>query len=184
VLGGGGRGAARAPYPGAPGSAENQISRRGSRRLRSDPPPIPGRASPDIIGSTDILANGTVHARNPCLEVILSRHLAAAALLALVACAHKPLATETSAAAIRGAEEAGASGVPTAALHLQLARESEDEARALAADGKKEEAVSLLLRAEADAELAAVLARADAARAATEAANAELAALRAAPLAP
>lgn len=65
--------------------------------------------------------------------------------------------TERSTSAIRGAEEVGASNVPNAALHLQLAKEGLDRAKELDAKGKKEEAVSMLSRAEADAELAVAL---------------------------
>jgi hypothetical protein len=80
------------------------------------------------------------------------------------ACAHTPLATESAAAAIRGAEEAGASKIPTAALHVQLAQEALDEAAVLARQGAHDEATSLLSRAEADAELAVALSRAESAR--------------------
>ena len=65
--------------------------------------------------------------------------------------------TEKSTSAIRGAEEVGVSYVPNAALHLQLAKEALDRAKELDAKGKKEEAVSMLSRAEADAELAVAL---------------------------
>lgn len=68
---------------------------------------------------------------------------------------------EASTSAIRAAEEVGASGVPTASLYLQLAKEGLDNARGLAANGEKEEAESMLLRAEADAELAVALSRGD-----------------------
>lgn len=85
-------------------------------------------------------------------------------LLAVSGCAKTPMSTESSTSAIRGAEEAGAGDVPTAALHVQLAKESEAEAKALDESGDKEEAASLLLRSSADAELAVVLARAEAAR--------------------
>lgn len=102
----------------------------------------------------------------------MKKLFAAGVLLAAVAgCAKQPLATETSASAIRGAEEAGAGDVPTAALHVQLAKEAEAEAKVLNEQGDEDEAVSLLLRSTADAELAVVLARADAAR--IEAAEAE-----------
>ena len=75
-------------------------------------------------------------------------------------CASRPaLRTESSTSAIRAAEEVGASGVPGAALHLQLAREELDRARGLSDRGEKDEAASQLLRAEADAELAIVLSR-------------------------
>ena len=58
----------------------------------------------------------------------------------------------------RAAEESGAEKVPKAALHLQLAKEEMANSEALAKSGKKEMAVSLLQRAEADAELAVALA--------------------------
>lgn len=70
------------------------------------------------------------------------------------------LHTESSTAAIRSAEELGASGVPQASLHLQLAKEAVDAATALNEKGEEDEAKSLLLRAEADAELAVALSRA------------------------
>ncbi len=79
---------------------------------------------------------------------------------ALVAgCATVPLRTEASTSGIRAAEEVGASQVPRAALHLQLAKEELKKAEALAADGRKEQAKSQLMRAEADAELAVALSR-------------------------
>lgn len=76
---------------------------------------------------------------------------------------------EKSEASIRGAEEVGASGVPAAKLHLQLAKDQTDTAKKMAAAGD-ERAVLVLARAESDAELALGLAReasvhADAARA-------------------
>ncbi|MFZ3208565.1 MAG: hypothetical protein WA140_06995, partial [Geobacteraceae bacterium] len=72
------------------------------------------------------------------------------------------LRTEASTSGIRAAEEAGAAKVPQASLHLQLAKEELELARGLAAKGKKDEAASMLLRAEADAELAVVLSHGDA----------------------
>ncbi|MBI2393191.1 MAG: DUF4398 domain-containing protein [Deltaproteobacteria bacterium] len=62
-------------------------------------------------------------------------------------------------AAIRAASEVGAQSDPKAALHLKLAQEQRDKAEALMKDGKNEEAEGLLMRAEADAELALALAR-------------------------
>jgi hypothetical protein len=67
------------------------------------------------------------------------------------------LRTESSTSAIRAAEEVGAKGVPRAALHLQLAKEELGRANGLAEKGDKDEAASLLMRAEADAELAILL---------------------------
>ncbi|OGQ81013.1 MAG: hypothetical protein A2289_14320 [Deltaproteobacteria bacterium RIFOXYA12_FULL_58_15] len=72
------------------------------------------------------------------------------------------LRTEASTSGIRAAEEVGASKVPQAALHLQLAKEELEHAKGWAANGDKDRAASLLLRAEADAELAVALSREDA----------------------
>lgn len=69
---------------------------------------------------------------------------------------------EASTSAIRAAEEVGAAGVPTASLYLQLAKEELENAKGLAAKGDKEEAESMLTRAQADAELAVALSRGDA----------------------
>jgi len=76
--------------------------------------------------------------------------------------AKEPLHTETSSAAIRSAEDLGATNVPQASLHLQLAKEEMQAATDLNTKGKKDEGTSLLLRAEADAELAIALSQADA----------------------
>ncbi len=69
---------------------------------------------------------------------------------------------EASTSAIRAAEEVGASNVPSASLYLQLAKEEMENAKALAAKGDKEQAESMLLRAQADGELAVALSRGDA----------------------
>lgn len=69
---------------------------------------------------------------------------------------------EASTSAIRAAEEVGASKVPSASYYLQLAKEELENARVLAASGDKEQAESMLLRAQADAELAVALSRGDA----------------------
>ena len=77
-----------------------------------------------------------------------------------VGCAGNPsLRSEASTSAISAAEAVGASEVPRASLHLQLAREELARAQVLAGKGDKDEAASQLLRAEADAELAVVLSR-------------------------
>jgi len=81
------------------------------------------------------------------------------------------LQTTTSAAAIRSAEEVGAAQVPRAALHVQMAKEATIKAQRLAKSGRNKEARSLLLRAEADAELALLLAREQAEIDQTAAAN-------------
>jgi hypothetical protein len=88
--------------------------------------------------------------------------VAAAAAAIAAGCASVPLRTEASMSGIRAAEEAGAAKVPQAALHLQLAKEELELAKGLAAKGEKEKAESMLLRSEADAELAVALSRADA----------------------
>ena len=80
----------------------------------------------------------------------------------VVGCANAPLRTESSTSGIRAAEEVGAAKIPQASLYLQLAKEEQELAKGLAAKGKKEEAASMLLRAEADAELAIVLSHGDA----------------------
>ncbi|HKA89849.1 MAG TPA: DUF4398 domain-containing protein [Haliangiales bacterium] len=64
-----------------------------------------------------------------------------------------------SEASIRAADEVGAKNVPTAALHLQFAKEQVEQAKKLIADDDNERARWVLMRAEADAELALVLAR-------------------------
>ena len=86
---------------------------------------------------------------------------------------------ESTSGAIRAAEEVGAPKVPQAALYLQLAKEQSDHAKQLIADGKQEEASSLLNRAQADAELAVALVREDNDRAAANEALERVKALRA-----
>ncbi|MCK9419998.1 MAG: DUF4398 domain-containing protein [Nitrospirae bacterium] len=102
--------------------------------------------------------------------MVLAVVVVATAIIA--GCASAPLRTEASTSGIRAAEEAGAAKVPQASLHLQLAKEELDRAKELSAKGEKEMAASMLLRAEADAEMAVALSRGDAekseARAAVE----------------
>ncbi len=76
-------------------------------------------------------------------------------------CASTPLQTDASTSAIRAAEEVGAADVPKASLHLQLAKEELERAIDLASKDEKAMAESMLLRAEADAELAVLLSRED-----------------------
>jgi hypothetical protein len=92
--------------------------------------------------------------------VIFAVAIAAIAIVAGCASA-PPLRTEASTSGIRAAEESGAAKVPQASLHLQLAKEELELAKGLAAKGEKEEASSMLSRAEADAELAVVLSHGD-----------------------
>jgi regulator of protease activity HflC (stomatin/prohibitin superfamily) len=80
------------------------------------------------------------------------------------------LNSESSVAAIRSAEELGAHEVPQAALYLELAKEELADAQALDAKGQEAEAASLMLRAEADAELAVALSRGETERVAAQAA--------------
>lgn len=87
--------------------------------------------------------------------------LALAGATMLAACATVPLRSESTTSEIRAAQEVGAPGVPTAALHLQLAKEELASAEALSASGDDDEAESMLERAHADAELAVALSRHD-----------------------
>jgi hypothetical protein len=68
---------------------------------------------------------------------------------------------EESTSAIRAAEDAGASKVASASLYLQLAKEELENAKGIAAKGNKEEAESMLLRAQVDGELAVALSHSD-----------------------
>ena len=104
--------------------------------------------------------------------------MAVVATAIVAGCANAPLQTGASTSGIRGAEEAGAAKVPQASFHLQLAREELEHARELAAKGKKEEAQSMLLRAEADAELAVTLSHEDAEKSEAMAAVARVRQLR------
>ena len=85
-------------------------------------------------------------------------------------CTSVPLRTEAATSGIRAAEEAGAAKVPQASLHLQLAKEELELAKGLAAKGEKENAAAMLLRAEADADLAVALSRGDAEKSEAQAA--------------
>jgi hypothetical protein len=60
-------------------------------------------------------------------------------------------------AALRAASEMGAQSNPRASLHLKLAQDQMARADALQKDGKEAEASWMMLRADADAELALVL---------------------------
>jgi hypothetical protein len=101
---------------------------------------------------------------------LLSAALAALALS--VACSSNPkppteqLAATT--ASERAATEVGATEVPQAALHLQLAKEQTEHAQLLIKKGENTRAQSMLERAQADAELALAMARAEQERAAAQ----------------
>jgi hypothetical protein len=62
-------------------------------------------------------------------------------------------------ASIRAAREVGAEQSPDAALQLKMANDRLQRAQSLSADGENESAAKLLEEAEADAELALLLAR-------------------------
>lgn len=66
---------------------------------------------------------------------------------------------ESSSASIRAAEEVGAAHTPQAALHLQLAQEQFSAARKMDDPDDRDHADRLLMRSQADAELALALAR-------------------------
>jgi len=81
--------------------------------------------------------------------------------LGIVGCVSAPVPPDrnpSTEASIRGAEEAGANGVPAARLHLQMAKDQETEAQKLTAKGD-DRARLALARSQADAELALGLAR-------------------------
>ena len=71
-------------------------------------------------------------------------------------------ATVETIAAVRGAEMAGASSDPNAALHLAYAKDEIAQARQLIADGANRRATFVLARAKSDADLAFVLSKASA----------------------
>jgi hypothetical protein len=107
--------------------------------------------------------------------------LGLAALSFGVGCAGTPVPHErvaSSAAAIRAAQEVGAANQPQAELHLKLARDQAERAKALIESGDNERAVLVLMRAEADAELAIVLAKESTARAEAQQAMAQVQTLK------
>jgi hypothetical protein len=83
-----------------------------------------------------------------------------------------------SEAAIRAALEVGAEDTPQAALHLKMARDQVRSAKALMVEHENDRARHLLRRAEADANLAIALAKEDAAKQETLAAERKLETLR------
>ena len=86
----------------------------------------------------------------------------------------------TAEAAIRGGIEINANASPPrAALHLQLAQEQVDKAKRYIADGMNERADLALRQAQADAELAIVLARAEEMKQKAEAAHLKIERLKA-----
>ena len=83
--------------------------------------------------------------------------------ICLLACAGtKPVEKEADTkAAVRAAEEVGASQGPQSALYLDLAKQQIASAEKLMKDGEQDQAARMLERAKADAELAIALAKAD-----------------------
>lgn len=107
--------------------------------------------------------------------------LVASMCSALVGCGSYPAPTgrlADSQASVRAAQEVGAQNNPQAALHLKLAQEQVDQAKALISDGENQRAEFVLLRAESDAELAVALAREATARNEAQQALDELKALK------
>ncbi len=101
-------------------------------------------------------------------------------LLALTGCASvviPPAHLESDQATMRAAEELGASAVPDAKLHLQLAADQSASAKKMAADGD-DRANVMLSRADADADLALAMARAATVHAQAVAAAADLKAVK------
>lgn len=89
--------------------------------------------------------------------------VAMAALFLASACGGPPPprdALTAAEASVKGAEVGGAPTEPKAALHLKLAKEQIAKAQALLEDGENEDAAWLIERAQADADLALVLAKA------------------------
>ncbi len=90
------------------------------------------------------------------------RFVAALSLTAAVGCGGSSLTAESVAqpqSEIRAAEEAGASNVPKAGLHLKMAKDQLAAGNKLAEEGKDEQASRAYARAKSDAELAVLLAR-------------------------
>ena len=92
-------------------------------------------------------------------------------LLLVVGCASAPLPVQrlaSSEGAIRSASELGAAQTPSAALYLKLAQDNVAQAQRLIKDGDNQRADYVLMRAEADAELALALTRETSTRTAAE----------------
>lgn len=103
------------------------------------------------------------------------------ALLTIPACATKVLPQQQmldTQSTIASAEEIDASENPDAKLHLQYAREQLETAKRLMADGDDDEAVRMLDRSSADAQLALTLARTEQVKSQSGKAIAEVDALR------
>lgn len=101
-------------------------------------------------------------------------------VLAMTACGARPLPAHrvgSAEAAVRSAREHGAKQLPDAAMHLRMAEDQVARARRLIDEGEHERAEWLLVRAEADANVAAALTREAAQKSASEEINARARAL-------
>lgn len=86
--------------------------------------------------------------------------LATCVIGALAGCGKEAIPTERlgrAEGAVRSARETGAEGEPSAALHLRLAQDNLKRAKMLIDNGENTRAKYLLMRAEADADLARTL---------------------------
>ena len=91
-----------------------------------------------------------------------------AAIMSIGGCAGTPVPNAkvaSSESAIRAAQETGSKNVPQAALHLKLAEEQLQSAKGLIRDNENKRAEYVLMRAQADAELAIALSHAAASNA-------------------
>ena len=94
--------------------------------------------------------------------MISNRLFSLVVLVALCGCASAPITLDRlpeTEAPMRAAEELGAARVPQAALELKLAQDEVQQAKLFAKDGNKQRADMMMLRAQADAELAVALSR-------------------------
>jgi hypothetical protein len=93
---------------------------------------------------------------------MVRRMLTLAVFTLLARCASAPVQSEHLAQTegpLRAAEELGAARVPEAALELKLAKDEIEQDKQFLKDGNKQRADMMLLRSQADAELAVALAR-------------------------
>ena len=103
--------------------------------------------------------------------------LSASLALAVSGCASYAAPNDhlaTSMASLRAAQEVGADRDPQAALHVRLAQEEVNRAKQLIADGDNERADYETMRANADAQLAVMLMRGNAANTKAQEATARL----------
>jgi hypothetical protein len=116
---------------------------------------------------------------NPATSLVAA--IATLLCAALTACGGAPPPNDqlaTSQAALRAAVEVGGTQEPQAALHLKLAREQMDKAKALIEEEDNEAALRMLQRAEADAELSRALAKKSATQAAADEARSKVTKLK------